>query len=189
MVTRQTIGEVLRVMVLEPEAKIISTPVESVEVTEAGFAGDRHAGMTRKADVRTKGVERGTPVKNTRQVSLVAEEELAEIARRLQIETVEPQWLGANLCLRGVDGLTRLAAGSRLVFSQGVELTIEGENQPCTGPGEAVEVHYPDRAGLASQFPKQAMHLRGLVGWVTSPGRIAVGDQVEVHPPEEPGAA
>jgi len=183
---RQTVEAVVtRVMVLEPGSKIISTLVDSVEVTEAGFVGDRHAGLTRKADVRTPDAARGTPVRNTRQVSLVAEEELAEIARRLDLPAVEPEWLGANLCLRGIDGLTELAPGSRLTFGQGVVIVIDSENNPCTGPGKAIEEHYPTRQGLASQFPKQAIHLRGLVGWVAAGGQIAVGDRAEWRPPDD----
>lgn len=171
-------GRVLSVLILEPGAKIISTNVPEVKVTEAGFEGDRHAGKTRRADVRNPDVPRGTSVPNTRQVSIVSAEDLAEIARRLEVSEVQPAWLGANLSLEGLGRLADLPRGTRLDFSGGCTLVVSEENNPCTGPGEALEAQYPERTGLAAQFPKQALHLRGVVAWVETPGRIAEGDSV-----------
>lgn len=171
-------GRVLSVLVLEPGAKIISTTVPEVKVTEAGFEGDRHAGKTRRADVHNPDVPRGTAVANTRQVSIVSAEDLDEIARRLDVPEVRPAWLGANLNLHGLGRLADLPRGTRLGFSGGCTLVVSDENNPCTGPGEALEAQYPERAGLASQFPKQALHLRGVVAWVEAPGMIAEGDSV-----------
>lgn len=178
-------GEVASVMILEEGAKIISTQVPKVTVTEAGFKGDRHAGLTRRADVRSPDVPRGTPIPNTRQVSIVSQEDLAEIARRLNLPTVQPAWLGANLCLKGLGRLADLPSDTRLAFSGGCVLVVSDENNPCTGPGEALEAQYPDRTGLASKFPKQALHLRGVVAWVETPGLIAEGESVSVLFPEE----
>lgn len=182
-------GRVEAVMILEPGADIVSTPLDAVRVTEAGFAGDRHAGLTRKAGVRDKDIEQGTEIRNNRQVSIVSVEEMEQIARRMDLPRVRPEWMGANLCLRGIESLTELPHGTRLRFESGVELVIHGENKPCTGPGKVLEQQYPDREGLASHFPKQALHLRGLVGWVDQPGEIQVGDRVEVVVPEQAEAA
>lgn len=181
MTSSKASGQVAALMILEEGAKIISTPVDRVEVTEEGFAGDRHAGKTRRAGGRDQGIPKGTEVPNRRQVSIVSEEELAEIASRLGIPRVKPEWLGANVSLRGVDDLTELAPGSGLKFGGGVELAIEGENSPCRAPGEAIAKQYPNRQGLAARFPKDALHLRGLVGWVEQPGELAVGDSVRIR--------
>ncbi len=171
-------------MILEEGAEIISTPVGSVQVTPAGFLRDRHAGLTRRAGSRDAGIEPGEEIPNRRQVSIVSQEELAEISSRLGIPEVRAQWLGANLCLSGIKELTRLPHGTRLAFAGGVELAVEGENKPCRGPGEAIAAHYPERDGIARRFPTEALHLRGLVAWVEEPGEIAVGEAVEVRRPE-----
>jgi hypothetical protein len=177
-------GEVASVLILEQGARIISTEVPDVTVSAAGFEGDRHAGLTRRADVRSPDVPKGTPIRNTRQVSIVSHEDLAEIARRLELPRVKPAWLGANLSLRGLGCLADLPADTRLAFSGGCVLVVSDENNPCTGPGEALEAQYPHRTGLASEFPKQALHLRGVVAWVETPGPIAAGDSVSVHFPQ-----
>jgi MOSC domain-containing protein YiiM len=173
-------GEVASVLILEPGSQIISTELQQVKVTAAGFEGDRHAGMTRKADVRSPGVARGTEIPNQRQVSIVSEEDLQEIARRLGVPAVEPAWLGANLSVQGIGPLADLPAGSRMAFSGGVVLVVHDENNPCTGPGEALEAHYPERSGLAAEFPKKALHLRGVVASVEKPGAIARGDRIKL---------
>lgn len=176
-------------MILEPGESIVSTRLERVQVTEAGFEGDRHAGLTREAGVRDKDIERGTEIRNNRQVSLVSSEEMEEIARRMDLAEVRPEWMGANLCLTGIEDLTKLPHGTRFRFEEGVEIVVHGENKPCTGPGEVLEEQYPQREGLVSRFPKQALHLRGLVGWVGEPGEIRVGERVEFILPEQAEAA
>src|SRR5258708_1959981 len=66
-----------------------------------GIEGDRHFGLTMKAGVRQAHHPRGAEVMNTRQLSLVSVEELAEIARTLGVSGIEWQKLGANLVLEG----------------------------------------------------------------------------------------
>ena len=43
---------------------------------------------------------------------------------------------------------------------------VEGENEPCIGPGKVIHAHHPEREKLASHFVKAAWTKRGLVGWV-----------------------
>ncbi len=177
------LARVVSVMILEPGSPIESTSAEAVEVTLGGFEGDRHAGLTRLADVRNKDVPRGTEVRNDRQVTIVGEEELAQVARALEVPEIRPQWLGANLCLAGLEDLSDLPHGTRLQFPGGAGLWIEAQNRPCTAPGRAIAAAYPNHQALASQFPKVALGLRGLTASVVHPGRIAVGDTVDVLPP------
>jgi len=176
-------ARVVSVMILEPGSEIESTVVDTVQVSRAGFEGDRHAGLTRLADVRNKGVPRGTEVPNDRQVTIVAQEELAQIALALGVPEIRPQWLGANLCLSGWDGLSDTPRGTMLMFPSAAALRVEGQNQPCTLPGRAIEAAYPDRDDPATSFPKEAMGLRGLTASVAHPERIAIGDTVHVSPP------
>lgn len=180
---RRQRGTVTAVMILEEGSEIISTRLDRVRVTERGFEGDRHAGLTRPATGRDKGVEQGTPMPNDRQVSLVSTDELAQVAGNLGIEEVRPEWLGANLALSGIPDLTRVAAGTRLTFEGGVELVVTEENKPCTGPGQAVQTAYPAKDGLKTGFPKAALGRRGLVARVVKGGIIEAGESVTASIP------
>lgn len=161
-------------------AYLVTTPVSRVTVTLDGFAGDRHAGMTRRADGRTPFYPRGTLIRNSRQVSLVAVEELAALATALGVPHIEPAWLGANLALRGVPHLSRLPPGSRLFFPNEATLVIAAENMPCVYPGKALQARYPAMPGIVARFPQCALGLRGLVAWVERPGEIGTGEVVRI---------
>lgn len=167
---------------LDPHS-LVTTRTDAAPVTFEGFAGDRHAGLTRPSDGRTPHYPRGTEIRNTRQVSLVSAEELTEIAAAMDLETVLPEWLGANLLLTGIPRLTRLPPGIRLVFSGGAVLAAEGENLPCAAPGKIIQARYPNIPGLAALFVKAAWGRRGLVAWVEKPGIIRVGDDVRLLQP------
>lgn len=157
---------------------LVTTARSPMEINFEGAVGDRHAGFTRPADSRVPHYPRGTPIRNSRQVSIVSVEELRGIAAALGIPELPGAWLGANLIIEGISHLTRIPRGSRMFFPDGAALAIEGENLPCAGPGRVIAANHP--AIQASQFPKAAMHLRGLVAWVERPGVIHAGDRVEI---------
>lgn len=164
-------------------AYLTSAPVESVTVTVEGFAGDRHAGMTRKADARVPFYPRGAEIRNSRQVSLVSEEELAALATALGVPTIDPTWLGANLLTRGIPNLSHLPPGTRLFFPAKAVLVVAEQNMPCGLPGAVLARQYPEVAGLGGRFTRAARGLRGLVGWVERAGKITIGDCVKVALP------
>ncbi len=177
-------GRTVRVLIATEPKTFVTRELSEVKVLFEGLAGDRHAGLTRPSDVRTPWFPRGTPLRNTRQVSLVSTEELALIAETLGVPRVLAAWLGANLELAGVPRLTALPPGTRLFFPEDATLVVEGENEPCIGPGKVLAAHHPDApAGLASRFVKAAWKRRGLVGWVERPGLIRAGDSVRVMLP------
>ena len=165
---------------------LVTTAKPHIEINFEGVAGDRHAGFTRPADARVPHYPRGTLIRNSRQLSIVSVEELRDIAAALDLPALPGAWLGANLVIEGIPHLTRIPTGSRMFFPNGTALAIEGENLPCTGPGRVIAGQHPDREGIASQFPKAAIHLRGLVAWVERPGVIHAGDRVEVQIAETP---
>ena len=177
-------GSVRGVYISTTPGNIESEARQEVLLTLEGIEGDRHAGLTMLAGGRTRHFEKGMEIRNTRQVSIVSENEMGDIAESIDVPEVRPEWVGANLCIDGVADLTALPAGTRLFFAQGPSLVIDEENMPCTGPGDVLQANYPERAGLASIFPKMAIGKRGLVGWVEYGGVIEPGDEVVVQLPK-----
>ncbi|MHB2168739.1 MOSC domain-containing protein [Alsobacter sp. R-9] len=165
-------------------------PVDAVEVDFEGFVvpglrGERHRGHARKADARVPWFPRGTLIRNSRQVSIVAVEELAAIAEGLSIPAVDPSWLGANLVVEGLADLTQLPRGTRLFFPDRATIAVEELNVPCPGPGRAIAARHPGRDDIPLGFVKVARRLRGLVGWIERPGTIRAGDAISLRLPEQ----
>ena len=173
-------GKVEGLLLSPPDSYLPAQAVDQVDVTWEGFVGDKHSGLTTQANSYQKPYPKGAEIRNVRQISLVSREELAQIAVGLDVPEVQAAWVGANMLVSGIPELTQLPSGSRLYFEGGVGLVVEGENLPCSTAGGAVQEQYPDREGLASQFPKKAIGKRGLVGWVEKPGAIRVGETVQV---------
>lgn len=178
-------GSVAAVLVASRGETLLATRQPRATVTLEGFEGDKHKGFTRRADARTPQYRRGTPIRNDRQISIVSEEELRQIASALALPELQPEWLGANLLLRGIPGLTWLPPGTRLVFPQQAVLVVEGENLPCRGPGELM-ARLLDRTGLDTLFPKAALHRRGVVACVERAGWIGEGEPVRADIPFQP---
>jgi hypothetical protein len=162
--------------------------LEKTAVTEAclrfsGMEGDCHGGLTRPSDSRMlKQYKRGTTVRNSRQLSILAMEELAEVAERMGIPAVRPEWVGANMVARGIPDLTLLPPSSRLQFPSGAMVVIDAENHPCRYPADIIARHHPDaRMG----FVKAAMHKRGVVAWVEAEGVIRIGDAITIWIPPQ----
>jgi hypothetical protein len=162
-------------------AGIATSRQDSARVSFAGFEGDSHTGLTRASCVRVKRqYPIGTPIRNTRQISIVSDEELALIAQLMGVDALAPEWLGANISVAGIPAFTTLPPSSRLLFDGGVSLVIDMENEPCAGPAEEIERRHPDKGRF---FVKHAMERRGVTAWVEREGVIQRGDSVEVHMP------
>ncbi len=125
--------------------------------------------------------ERGTEIFNRRQISIVSMEECDDIAEKMGISHIFPEWLGANIAISGFSALTPLKEGSRMIFPSGASLLCEGENDPCIQPGEVIQSFYPDQPKLAAAFVRHAMGRRGIVCIVERPGDICTGDAVTIH--------
>ncbi|WP_309085259.1 MOSC domain-containing protein [Chelativorans sp.] len=164
-----------------------TSAVEALQLSFAGIEGDLHAGITRRSGGREPWYRRGTEIRNERQLTLVAPDELAEIAAGMGIAEVRPEWIGANLLLDGVPRLSMLPAGTLLFFEGGATLKVDFQNGPCRIAGRAVA----QNAGMADVeagallFPKVARRLRGVLAWVEKPGRIAAGERVSLRIPEQ----
>lgn len=160
-------------------------PVPALTLDCDGISGDNHHGPVRKAGGREPWHRRGTLIRNTRAVSLVSRDDLAAIARALDIEAVDPAWIGANLVLDGFPHFSFLPAGTRLFFAGGAVLLVTEINRPCRIAGAAIAGHIPARPDLALDFAKKAQGLRGVVAVVERAGRIADQDSVEAHIPAQ----
>lgn len=169
------------------EGRFQTRAADGLDLTFEGIAGDFHGGYTRRSGGREPWYARGTEMRNERQLSIVSPDEMAIVARRMEIAEIRAEWIGANLVLSGVPQLSMLPAGTMLFFQKGVTLKVDAQNGPCRIAGrsiaEAARMADVDAASLA--FPKAARRLRGLVAWVEKPGRIEAGEQVSVRIPEQ----
>lgn len=172
---------------LAPSGHFVTRPVDALDLGFDGIAGDFHAGITRRSGGREPWYPRGTEMRNERQLSIVASDELAQIARRMEIAEVRPEWIGANLVLDGVPQLSMLPSGTLLFFAGGVTIKVDAQNGPCRVAGRSVAEHARMRDHEAGSllFPKAAKRLRGLVAWVEKPGRISASERVSVRVPEQ----
>jgi hypothetical protein len=163
---------------------IVAHAVPVLELDFGGVIGDRHHGISRPADSRqARFYPKGTLIRNRRQLSLVSAEELAEVARRLDVSEVRAEWLGANLLVEGMPALSTLPPGARLLFSGGVGLVCEGVNQPCRLPAQVLQAQFPGSSAQA-RFVRAAFGRRGVVATVERPGLLRPGDRATIVPPE-----
>ena len=164
-----------------------SQAVDELVLGYDGIRGDFHAGTTRRSGGREPWYPRGTEMRNTRQISIIATDEMAVVARRMDIAEIRPEWVGANLVIDGVPNLSMLPAGTLLFFKGGATLKVDAQNHPCRFAGRLVA----ERAGMADAeagalaFVKLAKRLRGLVAWVEKPGTVRAGEAVSVRIPEQ----
>jgi hypothetical protein len=168
-------------LVRDRSAGLASAPMEALDATFEGFPGEAHGGLTRPACVRTKlQYPVGAEIRNVRQLTIVSAEEMAEIAAALDLEALDPRWLGASMVVEGAPEFTRIPPSSRLVFESGAGLAIDMENAPCKHPAEAIEAAHP---GHGLRFPDVARGKRGVTAWVERPGRIEIGGKARLHVP------
>ena len=163
---------------------IESIPLDGLDLRFEGVPGDRHEGLTRPSCSRVLALhERGTPIRNSRQLSIVSREELELIARKCGLERLEPAWLGANLMIAGIPDFTRVPPSSRLQAESGATLGIDMENLPCQLPAKVIERLHP---GKGRGFKSAAAGRRGVTAWVEREGPVRVGDTLRLFIPAQP---
>jgi len=161
----------------------------SIQLELDGVVGDRHRSHSRTAWAGDKQKE-GTLRRNERQWSAVSVEELAEISAAMNlVEPLTAGRLGANLCIEGVNELSRLPKGTTLEFPSGAVLVVEEYNPPCHDMGKLLAEECATKTGdelPTTAFSTAAKLTRGIVGVVDVPGAINAGDIVEVGIYEAP---
>jgi hypothetical protein len=168
-----------------PVAKleIFGEPVSEMPLTFAGFAPEVHAGETRPSCSRVLALHpRGTPIRNVRQLCVVSEEELAEVAKTLGMDRIDPAWVGASVVLRGIPDFTHVPPSSRLQGPDGVTLVVDMENLPCQEPAVTM-AKATDGQGKA--FKSAAKGKRGVTAWVEREGALHIGDRLALHIPAQ----
>lgn len=153
----------------------VCAPVPELTLTYAGIPGDRHAGLTRPSGPREPWYPRGTEMRNERQLSILSDVELAEVAATLGISELPAEWIGGNLVLSGIPFLSRLPPRTLLMFESGAVVRVDGDNGPCRKSGKAIADRVPDRPDIEFGFVKAALGKRGLLGWVEREGVVRPG--------------
>ena len=162
---------------------------QTIEVELDGIVGDRHRSYKRGTWAGDKQPE-GTIRRNERQWSAVSVEELAEIEEAMDLsEPLTAAELGANLCIEGVDQLSRLPKGTLLKIPSGAELMVEEYNPQCHGMSKKLAETHTSRSGKqleSTVFSKAAKLTRGIVGVIEATGTISAGDEVTIEIYETP---
>lgn len=171
-----------------PDLIIDGEPVGEMPLTFAGFEGEVHAGHTRPSCSRVLSLyPRGTPIANTRQLSLVSVEEMAEVAALMEIEAMNYAHVGASVVIEGIPDFTHVPPSSRLQGPDGTTLVVDLENSPCLQPAKTIEQAHP---GHGRRFKAAAEARRGVTAWVEREGTLKVGARLRLHVPvQRPWAA
>lgn len=164
----------------------VSKPVDVLSLAYEGIEGDFHAGITRKSGGREPWYDRGTQMRNERQISILSVEELTQISASMGVDAVDAGWIGANLVLQNIPSMSYLPPRTLLFFEGGVTLRVDGYNAPCRLAGGSIAQHCGVEAqdgdytktDMALSFKNAAHMKRGLVAWVEVPGIIKAGEAV-----------
>ena len=163
---------------------IRSEAVQTLELDFAGAKGEYHRGETRPSCSRMLDqYPRGTKIRNVRQLSIVAQEDLDTIASKMDLDAIRPEWMGATLVLKGIPDFSHVPPSSRLQAPNGTTLTIDMENRPCQFPAREIE---KDHEGYGKRFKAAAKDRRGVTAWVEREGSLALGDALTLHIPDQP---
>jgi MOSC domain len=144
---------------------------------------DCHSGLTRKSDSRTLALyKRGIDIRNVRQLTLVSDEELADIAMNAGIPAIQPEWFGCNIVTTGIPDLSLLPPSTRLQFPSGATIVVDMENMPCKQIADVVALHHPE---VQFRLIEAARHKRGVTAWVEREGSVQAGDSIAIFIPPQ----
>ncbi|SEO61907.1 hypothetical protein SAMN04490248_10812 [Salinihabitans flavidus] len=159
-------------------------PLSEAMLRFGGIDGEHHGGVTRPSCTRVKALHPiGTTIANTRQLSVLSQEELDATAAEMGLDALDPAWLGASLVLRGLPDLTHLPPSSRLQAEEGgATLVVDMENRPCVLPGRVIDA---ERPGFGKAFKAAAAHRRGVTAWVEREGALRLGARMRLFVPDQ----
>lgn len=173
----------LGVVTNDDRTELLADPRERLELTFDGVAGSVHGGATRASCTRVKSqYPKGTTIRNERQLSIISEEELTEIAARIGVEAIDPARLGASMVLRGLPDFSFVPPSSRLQAPSGATLTVDMQNRPCQFPAKSIEAV---ELGKGRGFKPAAAGRRGVTASVAREGSVVIGDVLRLHIPDQ----
>lgn len=162
---------------------LVSDAVEQLRMDFAGPEGEAHGGLTRESCSRVlQQYPRGTEIRNTRQLSIISAEELADIAAAMGIASLDPALLGATMVVEGLADLTHLPPSARLQGENGATVVVDMENQSCQLPARPIESRHP---GQGAAFRRAAKDRRGITAWVEREGVFTLGEVLTLHIPAQ----
>ncbi len=170
--------------VADSASNLTSSALEEMPLSMAGYEAEFHAGLTRPSCSRVKQqYEKGTEIKNARQLSIVSEEELALIAAGMGIEVLDPRLIGASVMLKGIPDWSHVPPSSRLIGDAGPGLVIDMENRPCHLPAPFIDAENP---GFGKGFKVAAKGRRGVTASVEQIGTLTLGMTLRLYIPDQP---
>ncbi|TFL19142.1 MOSC domain-containing protein [Jannaschia formosa] len=170
-------------VVADREAALASTRRETLALSFAGPEGEAHGGLTRPSCSRVVSQHpRGTEIRNVRQLCVMSEEELAEIAAAIGVTRFDPSWAGASVVVSGIPDFTHLPPSSRLQAEDGATLVVDMENRPCHLPAPVIDADAP---GHGRGFKAAARGRRGVTAWVEREGCLRLGGTLRLHVPDQ----
>jgi hypothetical protein len=162
---------------------LASTPLAELVCTLDGPVGESHAGHTRPSCSRVSNIyPRDTTIANTRQLSILSAEELAQIAAEMGLSTLDPALVGATMVIEGVPDLSFLPPSARLQGPDGATMVVDINNRPCTLPVAPIDQAHP---GHGRAFKAAAKDRRGIVGWMEREGTFRLGDALTLFIPDQ----
>ena len=156
---------------------------DALSLLLSGPVGDCHTGLTRLSDSRTlQTYKRDTTISNVRQMTIVSQEEMKDVAHAMDMPEMNASWLGANMVASGIPDFTMLPPSTRLQFPSGATLVVDMENMPCRQVAEVIAKIHPEKGMM---FVKAATHKRGVTAWVECEGEIKIGDAITIFIPPQ----
>ncbi|MBS0125478.1 MOSC domain-containing protein [Thetidibacter halocola] len=166
-------------------AALLAEMRDALDLRFDGVAGSVHGGLTRESCTRVKAqYPVGTAIRNERQLSILSAEELDAIAAKMGLDSIDPARLGASIVLRGIPDFSHVPPSSRLQAPSGATVVVDMENRPCQFPAKSIETVAP---GMGKGFKTAATGRRGVTAWIAREGRVALGDRMRLHIPDQPG--
>ncbi len=179
----QQIGEIVWIGTVAEGAGLRSTAADMLDMSYAGPKGEAHSGLTRPSCVRVKAQwPTGTEIRNVRQLSVMSQGEIDEIAADCGLDHLDPALLGCTLVVKGISDFSHVPPSSRLQSPDGTTIVVDMHNRPCNLPAREIEIDHP---GNGKPFKAAAKGKRGVTAWVEREGVFRIGDPLTLHVPDQ----
>ncbi len=144
--------------------------VDKLDFAFSGILNDRHHGATRPSGSLEPWYERGTEMKNERQVTILSSEDMQGVGESLSIPHLLPEWIGGNILVSGIPHFSYLPSRTILLFEGGVTIRVDGDNPPCRNSGRSIAGEFDGRRRYRVRLPENgraqawAAHVGGKTG-------------------------